>query len=281
MQINENVIEHVIQGFHIPPKPAVLEEIQLLAKSQNADPSEIACCVASDVGLSAAILKTLNSPFYGMARSISDVKQATVMLGINSVMNLVAAYEIRKSMDGKACISFERFWDHSANIANAMVFIGKRVNPTIPLEDLHIAGLFHDCGLPAMAMKFDDYVEVLKTANERHEISLVDLEENSYRTNHTVVGYYIATSWGLPKELCNLVLRHHETSLLHKASSLDADNRLCWMFAVLKIAENISENARNGVDTRDWAFVKDDIYTFLGINEDEYKNMEEDLNEVE
>ena len=279
MQISESVIKYVIKGFHIPPKPVILEKIQKLAKQPNVEPSEIGECIASDVGLSAAILKTLNSPFFGMARLISDVKQATVLLGIKSVLNLVASHEIRKSLSGECCISLERFWDNSADVADTMVFVGKRVNPNIPLEDLHIAGLFHDCGLPAMAMKFDDYIEVLKEANTQQQTSLVDLEELKFRTCHTVVGYYIACSWGLPKDLCNIVLRHHETDLLHNDFD-NSENRLHWMYSVLKIAENITEKARNGVGSRDWFYIKDDVFNFLGINEDDYKNIEEDLQEL-
>ena len=126
MQLEENVLERVVQGFHIPPKPEILEKVQTLAQTPNVDPADVGRCIATDVGLSASILKTLNSPFYGMARTITDVTQATVLLGINSVLNLVAAIKIKESMHGDSCISLERFWDSASDISNAMTFIGKK-----------------------------------------------------------------------------------------------------------------------------------------------------------
>ena len=41
---------------------------------------EIANLISRDLGLSAAILKVINSPFYGMNRRISEIKQAAMML---------------------------------------------------------------------------------------------------------------------------------------------------------------------------------------------------------
>ncbi len=212
-----------------------------------------------------------------MARSITDVKQATVLLGVNSVLNLVATHEIKKSMIGKSCISLERFWDNASETAEMMVHIGKIVNPNIPLEDLHIAGLFHDCGLPAMSIKFPDYIEVLKESNSTPEKSIIELEEKRYTTNHAVIGYYIASSWGLPKDLCNLVLRHHDNEVLNTQSSGTFE----WMYAVLKIADNLIQKSRSHQDSEDWLAVKEDVLSFIGMNHDDYNNIEEDLCEMQ
>ena len=81
MPPEENIFEQTTQGFLIPTKPEILEKVQTLAQTPNVDPALVGQCVATDVGLSATILKTLNSPFYGMARKITDVTQATILLG--------------------------------------------------------------------------------------------------------------------------------------------------------------------------------------------------------
>ena len=44
------------------------------------DTGGVANLISRDVGLSAAILKVINSPFYGMNRRISEIKQAAMML---------------------------------------------------------------------------------------------------------------------------------------------------------------------------------------------------------
>ena len=273
MQLEEDVLEHVVQGFHIPPKPEILERVQTLAQTPNVDPAEVGQCIATDVGLSASILKTLNSPFYGMARTITDVTQATILLGINSVLNLVAAVKIREAMQGDSCISLERFWDSANDISNAMIYIGKKAQLKIPPENLHIVGLFHDCGLPAMAIKHSNYVDVLKEADNNHELSVTQVENKYYKSNHAVIGYFIASSWGLPKELCNVIRQHHDPKALeHKVSP-----EFRSVYSCLKMACNILEKLRRFKDTRDWPMVQTSVLSSLGITDLDYQDLSEDI----
>lgn len=272
-KVSEDVIRHVIKGFHIPPKPEILNVIQALVDDENSSFEAIGECLSDDVGLSSAVLKTLNSPFYGMANTITDVKQAVMLLGIDSIKSLVASYEIRRAFQGDACISLERFWDNASDVANAMTFIGKRVNPNIPLEDLHAAGLFHDCGLPAMALKYPDYVDTLREANDSSNMSLVELEEARYNCNHAVIGYYIASSWGLPKALCNVILQHHETDALQS----NVGHNFLWMYSCLKAADNLVEKNRRFKATRDWTLVEKDVLSAMGMTSLDYSDVEDDF----
>lgn len=59
-------------------------------------------------------------------------------------------------------------------------------------------GLFHDAGIPAMAMNYDDYINVLAESNRDYHVSLIEREERSYKTNHAVVGYFLSTPCNLP-----------------------------------------------------------------------------------
>jgi HD-like signal output (HDOD) protein len=276
MQLEESVIDHVVQGFHIPPKPEILERVQTLAQTPNIDPAEVGQCIATDVGLSASILKTLNSPFYGMARTITDVTQATILLGTNSVLNLVAAIKIREAMQGDSCISLERFWDSASDISNAMTYIGKKANVKIPPENLHIVGLFHDCGLPAMAIKYSNYVEILKVDDNDHDSSITQIENKHYNSNHAVIGYYIASSWGLPKELCNVIRQHHDPRALeHKVTP-----EFRVVYACLKMACNILEKLRRFKNTRDWPIVEESVLSSLGFTDLDYQDLSEDIAEM-
>ena len=42
-----------------------------------------------------------------------------------------------------------------------------------------------------MALKFRDYVEVLKQANLAKEHAITDLEQARYQCDHAVIGYFI------------------------------------------------------------------------------------------
>ncbi|WP_168427344.1 HDOD domain-containing protein [Candidatus Colwellia aromaticivorans] len=82
---------------------------------------------------------------------------------------------------------------------------------------LYTIGLFINCGIPLLALKFSDYKSVLIEANGLG-INSIKLEEQKYCTNHAVLGYYIASSWHLPKEICSLIssIMNQTTLLKHQ-----------------------------------------------------------------
>ena len=72
----------VVSSFQVPVKPEILTEMQNMMDEDEPYIEEISALISNDVGLSAAILKIINAPFYGMNRRISEIKQAVMMLGL-------------------------------------------------------------------------------------------------------------------------------------------------------------------------------------------------------
>jgi len=165
INLDNKKMASVVSSFQIPVKPQILTDMQLLLDEVEPDIESIANLISNDVGLSSAILKIINSPFYGMNRRISEIKQAVMILGLKTINGLVTALLLKSSFQGNACISLERFWDDSLDVANAMTFIANKVENKIPVDMLYSIGLFQNCGIPLLALKFDDYKEVLIEAN--------------------------------------------------------------------------------------------------------------------
>lgn len=276
MQQEMDPTDEALKGYYIPPKPEILTELQQLANRPQPDPVEIAEVVARDVGLSAAVLKTINSPFFGMRRTISDIKQAALLLGVSNLTGLATAYEMRRAIAGDSCISLERFWDSAADVAEALVAVGRLLKLSIPPEDLYTVGLFHDCGIPILAVKHADYVDVLGEANLDFSKSIIELEEARYTTNHAVVGYFVSSSWGIPRYICKAILQHHEQEVIDGA----LDEKVNLIIAALKVAENIVSRARRMSDDPDWQLFEEFALTQLGMSEPDYEDLEADVTEL-
>lgn len=152
--ITQDVIDYVTEGFTIPSMPKILIAVQKICADEDGNITDLAALVSTDIGLSSAILKTINSPIYGMNRAISDISQAVMLLGMGSVATLISGILIKQSFQGESAIRFERLWDNSSLVADTMVFIGQNIEDKIPPENLYTAGLFHDCGIAAMSIKF-------------------------------------------------------------------------------------------------------------------------------
>ncbi|MFQ3202888.1 MAG: HD-like signal output (HDOD) protein [Pseudoalteromonas tetraodonis] len=272
--VNEQVLSDVNKNFIIPPKPQILDDLDKLAH-QN-EPSLIAAAdiVAKDVAISSAILKIVNSPAYGLVRSIADIKQAIMFLGWNGIEALIPALKLKQMFLQKTCcISLERFWDNASEIANVNMIVGQRVKNKIPVEYLYTLGLFHDCGIVPMAIKYDDYVNVLHGSNRSIKESLVDIEDRVYGANHAIIGYYLASSWHLPRDICQLILRHHDLSLLEDTS--DPNQQLC--FCVLKLSESIVNSILRDEKIKDWERLEPFILKKLNMSEDEYIDLQEEV----
>ena len=276
IQVDDKVLADIDRGFSVPAQPELLLKLQKLMSAQEPDLNQIADTIAQDVAVSATILKTINSPLYGLARSISDIKKSVRYIGLAGIITLVTSSLLKRSFkDKKASISLDDFWNNSSNIANSAVFIAKRLKKRISSEKLFTLGLFHDCGIPVMAMKYENYRATLTQAEQTPSEPLPDIEDQAYNVNHATIGYYVATSWRLPVDICQLILRHHEREYLYTLDgSVDQ-----LSFAILKLAENIVYQHKHFRESADWPFLKDSVLTVLDIDEDDIADLVEDLNE--
>ena len=84
-----------LEGFDsLPHMPAVLGKVQQALRSQRADAGEIAQLVSTDAGLTAQILRVVNSAYYGLARQILDLRYAIAYLGFQEVTRVVLTVSV-------------------------------------------------------------------------------------------------------------------------------------------------------------------------------------------
>lgn len=277
ISITQDVIDHVSEGFSIPSMPDILIKVQKICADPDGEIADLATLIATDIGLSSAILKTINSPLYGMNRAISDIGQAVMLLGMGSVSTLIAGILIKQSFKGEAAIRFERLWDNATLVAETMVFIGQNIDNKIPPENLYTAGLFHDCGIAAMSMRYTGtYLETLLLANEDHSKTQVEHENELHNSNHAIVGYFIASGWKLPRDICQVILNHHEADFLARNKS-HMEN---LVFATLKIADNMVSSLKRRQNVQGWDDMKEACFSQVGMDEDQYHDLSEDLEEL-
>ncbi len=273
LEVDDKVLADIGRGFSVPAQPDLLLKLQQVMTSEDPDINTIADTISQDVAVSATILKTVNSPIYGLARSLADIHKAARYIGINGIVSLVSNILIRKSFNQNDCsIALEEFWNNASNIANTSVTIGNSLKQAVSRDKLFSLGLFHDCGIPVMAMKYNDYNETYDHAFNTPSETITAIEDSVYNVNHATIGYYVASSWRLPKDICQLILCHHDRQFLNSRNSRLQQ----FYFAILKMAENIVHNHKHFSDSADWSYLKDPIFTTLDLDEDHYQDLLED-----
>jgi len=282
-ELSAEYIQQVLQGISVPPQPQIMVDLQMEQVMPNPDLRAIAKLISQDPGLSGALLKLVNSPFFGLANRIASIQQAVNLLGCNTVINLINAQSIRGELTDEAIVNLNRFWDTAQDVAMTCLTLAKRIGYRSP-DEAYTLGLFHNCGIPLMLKRFPNYMDVLEqaygNANEQHRV--VDTENDLLNTNHAVVGYYTAKSWNLPLHLCEVIASHHNALAIFTEDS-GRDAQLKTLLAILKMAENICETYRilgNQHEDREWQSIEQLVLEYVGLSEYDFENLRESIRDL-
>jgi len=197
-----------------PSLPPVYMKVVNAVNSPNASVESIAEIIMADIAVTAKILQTVNSSFFGLEEKVSDIAQAVSILGIESVKNIVLAvqaFEKIEDPDQQALV--DQLWRHSMSVAIAAKRITKHeTDSEKKAEEAYTAGLFHDIGkLVLLKSSPEDYGKARELAAES-EISQWEAEEKTFGCNHAEVGAYLLGRWGLPVSIIESAALHHKPS---------------------------------------------------------------------
>ena len=274
--LTEEQIMAVMQGIRIPPQPQILVDLQMEQFAPAPDIKRISQLIGQDVGLSGTVLKVVNSPLYSLPNEITSVSQAVSLIGLNSVINVINGLAIKSQLSDDKITQLNRFWDTATDIAHLSASLANQLN--FSRQDLaYLLGLFHNCGIPLLMMRFDNYFDVMEMSYADPELRVVDIENRELNTNHAVIGYYTAKSWRLPRILCDVIAEHHNaTRYFNTANQQDSDEKT--LVAILKVAEHICGNYRilgRQSEDLEWQACGQEVLAYLGIGEFDLEQLQD------
>lgn len=242
-QPTQEDIETVLRGTTIPSPPQVIVDLQMEMAMPDPDINAIAKLIADDAGLAGGVLKTINSGIYGGGENITSISKAVMLLGMNTIMRIIDTLCLRNEMmnmdeiPDRLFAAMNGFWDSATEVAHCSVMIAHKLQFSRP-DHAYALGLFHNVGVPLLMLKFEHYAEVMRESYEKPGPRIVDTENRLIDTNHAVLGFFVARSWKLPKNLCQLIAQHHNVEIFQGKNSLNSDDTM--LLAILKVAEHIS-----------------------------------------
>lgn len=272
---NEMDVGAVVASIRLPPQPEVLLKAHALLQKDDPDVDAVIRLISTDSGLSAAVLKTVNSSLYATVERIGSISDAVRLLGLRSVIQIVTCAAMRQALHSGAHARLQRYWDSSLRVAIAAGQIARAMNLGAP-EEAYTAGMFMDCGIPVLAERFPNYLELLREARAGSE-PCVDVEDRQLSTNHAVVGYYLTRSWQMPAAISQIAFYHHRWQ--HALEGPDAANqRLLQLLAVVKVAEHVETHSamRNGGIDPEWERAKAFVMEQLHLGEFDLHELRDD-----
>lgn len=195
-----------LAGFDaaIPVFPTVALKVIELASDDNVTTAHLANVLSKDQVLAARILGMANSAHSASLTTIRTVPEAIVRLGTSAVRNVVVTVCFTSRMHDPKIYGTHgpRLVDHAIGTAYLAHLLGDHAG--LDPDDAFLCGLFHDIGK----------LIILKVAHDQKRRSgravAPDELEDTLRAHHAAVGGVALRRLGLPGELEEPVVFHHD-----------------------------------------------------------------------
>lgn len=187
----------------LPSLPTLLMEA-LQYTDGNQSLADLADKISQDPPMVVRILRIANSPFYGMSREISSLRQAIVLLGLNRVRDMLLGVCFLNMLPVRhKDFDYPLFLHHSMAVAYCarQLAIYKSIGEDIAFT----AGLLHDIGFLIMALLFPD--EFSGIINDPYP-NKVETERRIIGFDHLEIGSKAAKYWNLPVVIQEAIAQH-------------------------------------------------------------------------
>ncbi len=195
----------------LPTLPGVALKIIELGEDPDISMRAVSEVVSIDPALSARILSIANSPLYAQRRSVDNLNQALMLLGLNATMSLALSFSLVKGLrdaPAEGTLYYDAIWRRMMIAATAARLLADRV-PDYSAEDLFLAGLLQDVGILALdqVLGHKAYGKVLAKVEEHED--LVAAERKKFDVDHVTVGHWLLTRWHLPQFVLDAIGTSH------------------------------------------------------------------------
>jgi putative nucleotidyltransferase with HDIG domain len=226
-------IQKVLEGIQrLKPMPQVANKVMLLAQDPNSSMAQIADIITYDQVLTANLLKSCNSSYFGLPKKVDSVNQAIVYMGIDQVVDIVwmsgGADNLKKKQSGYDLEEGD-LWKYSVSSA----LIARELAEKRQLENRHLvftAALVKDIGKVVLSQHVANSFEKINVLVTKHNYSFREAEKAVIGIDHAELGAAAAEQWGFSPKMVEIIRNHHlpeetavydlETSLVYLADTL-------------------------------------------------------------
>ncbi len=245
-----------------------LPEVYIQVKKVIDDPestmAELSAAISIDPGMTAMVLKLVNSAFYGMPRKVETISRAVGILGMQPLHDLVLAVSVTKSFSGlsQQVMNMNIFWGNSFFSGLAARELARKCF-LVDSERMFVEGLLRDLGHLLLYQHLPEQAEeAMKTSANTGE-PIHTTEHRLLGFDYTQVGKALVDTWQLPKNLGEAI-RHQNNPSATPDYQFEA--------ALLNIAGALTEGFQSPNGQGNWeTLVAPESWSLTGLDEDSIK----------
>ena len=219
----QKALRQALGKSNLPSFPAVamkaLEQIRLNTSSMDS----VGETIMTDPGLSARLLRMVNSATHGLKRPVDTVSHAASLLGRAQVEATLLTVAVHRALPRETNAYFDpcRFWLAAARRACAARAYARILHPSTQAT-AYTSALLQDMAIPLLAtVKAESYGPIF-TQWLHDGGDLCALEREAFSWDHAEVASWMCCEWKFPEMLAESVTTHHEQETCLPAASLVA-----------------------------------------------------------
>ena len=201
-----------------PPLPQTLVGAVAMLEAPDAiEPEAVVALVERDPMLLAQLLKSVNSAYYGLSRTIASPARAVTLLGPVAVVGLAAGMGMARfapPATARARAVADRVVRHSLATAYlARVLVDAGPAGAAPEGGAYTAGLLHDLGKLVLLHNAPDAAALYGDRALDRIVAAADGREHErllFGCDHAEAGAVAAERSGFPEPLVAVIRRHHD-----------------------------------------------------------------------
>ncbi|MGL1936841.1 MAG: HDOD domain-containing protein [Fibrobacterales bacterium] len=257
----------LLENLPIPPQPDILVAFIKERRKNNPDVQEISKMIQNDMGLSVAILKTVNSAAFSFSFDIVSINQAVMILGLNNLSNLIFAFCLQQS-SGQNSPEMKNIWEESQSVALIAAKLAQQFT-TIAPDEAFAGALLSNCGAPILKVHSNEYLPFFSQHHNNATEDFIKSENETFRLDHAVVGYYFAKRWDFPMQLCHTIYHHHTTNFKNDLMHIkpkEMRTKISRIVALIQAAEYLYHASKQFPAPYSWEKNSDTIATLLSTD---------------
>lgn len=198
------------RDIKLPESPSLIFKLNDTIADPFSSADDIAQVISKSPGLSALLLRIVNSAFYGFPSRIDSVTRAVTIIGSKEISALavgITTMEIFRDIP-KAVFDMQAFTHHSlaCGVLARILAAGGNIRNT---EQLFVSGLLHDIGRMVIFKYFPQQAGLMLTGANDDKVSLYDMEKIVMGFRHTDIAADLFEKWKFPVALSQNVVYHH------------------------------------------------------------------------
>lgn len=261
-----------LQQIVVPPWPELLARLQQVLATGEPDLGEVARIAASDVAMSATLIRAASGAAFTGFSPARTVGQAMTRLGLDQTAAVMTGFLTRKAIPARGR-HLQRFWERSTLRAVALDHLARQL-PGLSPDMAYTFGLFAHVGQPVMLQSLRGYGSTIAEALARRDRSFVETENANHRTDHAVVGALVARVWQLAPTVVSAIRLHHDLALLGAG---DVDPEVKTLVAAGVVAEHLMRRHEGLEPDADWIAHAGPMLDWLQISRDDVDAWEDTL----